>query len=63
MKDFDDKDLVIVATFLLCGGALVLSSFFTVGAEAIQLTEKGLYGLFGVAVGKTWMETKTILPQ
>ena len=47
MKDYDDKDLVIVAVFLLCLAMIVLKY-----PEAQGLIGNSISGLFGVAVGK-----------
>ena len=48
MKDYDDKDLVIVAVFLLCLAALIVPA----NPGALNLVENGFSGLFGIAVGR-----------
>lgn len=50
MKDYDDKDLVILAVLLMVIGAMAIPG---ASPEAIILCEKALYGLFGIAVGKS----------
>jgi len=52
MQDYDDKDLVIVAVFLLCALAIVVSVFQPLAAEVTQLVQNGFSGLFGVAIGR-----------
>ena len=49
MKNYDDKDLVILVTLLIVLGAMAIPG---VTGDAMQLAEKALYGLFGLAVGK-----------
>lgn len=49
MRDYDDKDLVIVVTLIIVVGAMAIPG---VADNALQLAEKALYGLFGLAVGK-----------
>jgi len=49
MKDYDDKDLVIVSVMLICIAAMAIPS---VPVTAMALAEKALYGLFGIAVGR-----------
>ena len=46
-KDVDDKSLVIMAVFLLCAMCIAI-----MGQDALEVVEKSLYGLFGMAVGK-----------
>lgn len=55
MKDYDDKDLVIVAAFGLCVVALINTA---ATPEAIELTKMGLSGLFGIAVGRSLKHDK-----
>lgn len=47
MKDYDDKDLVIVAVFLLCLTMIVLGY-----QNGNTLIGNAISGLFGVAVGR-----------
>lgn len=49
MKDYDDKDLVILAVMLICIAAMAIPS---VPDSAMALAEKAYYGLFGIAVGR-----------
>ena len=49
MKNYDDKDLVILAVLLIVVAAMAIPG---VEDSVITLAEKALYGLFGVAVGK-----------
>ena len=49
MKESNDKDLVIVTVLLICIAAMIVPG---VQDSAMQLAEKALYGLFGIAVGK-----------
>ena len=49
-KDYDDKDLVIVSVLLICIAAIAIPYC---SENAVALVEKALYGLFGIAVGKT----------
>jgi hypothetical protein len=49
LKNYDDKDLVILVTLLIVIAAMVVPG---VTESALQLAEKSLYGLFGLAVGK-----------
>ena len=49
MKDYDDKDLVIVAVMLICIAAMAIPH---VSAGAMALAEKGFLGMFGIAVGR-----------
>ena len=49
LKDYDDKDLVILVTLLIVIAAMVVPN---VPESTVVLAEKALYGLFGVAVGK-----------
>ena len=46
MKDFDDKDLVIAATTIICVVSILCL------AEAKEIVLSIVSGLFGVAVGK-----------
>jgi hypothetical protein len=49
IKDYDDKDLVIVAIFVLCMVAMFIKPDQTVA----NLIGNGFSGLFGIAVGKS----------
>jgi hypothetical protein len=49
MKDYDDKDLVIIVVLLLCVAAMGIPN---VSSGALVLVEKAFLGLFGVAVGR-----------
>ena len=49
MKDYDDKDLVILAVLLLGIGAMAIPY---VSAGAFDFLDSALTGLFGVAVGR-----------
>jgi len=46
--DIDDKDLVILVVFVLCGMGIVILPAET----ASVIIEKALYGLFGIVTGK-----------
>lgn len=46
MKDFDDKDLVIAASTIIC----IVSMFLLADAREVVLSV--ISGLFGVAIGK-----------
>ena len=46
--DYDDKDLVIFAVFVICTMSLLALE----DKMAVQLIEKALYGLFGIVTGK-----------
>lgn len=50
MKNYDDKDLVILAVLLICVAAIGIPA---ATPAAIVLAEKAMYGLFGIAVGKS----------
>jgi hypothetical protein len=47
MKDYDDKDLVIVAVFLICMAIVILNY-----SDGQALIGNALSGLFGIAVGR-----------
>jgi len=47
LKDYDDKDLVIVAVFCLC-----MVSLFQVPADAVELLKYGMVGMFGIVTGR-----------
>lgn len=49
MKDYDDKDMVILAVLLICIAAMAIPN---IQPEAFSLLEKAFYGLFGIAVGR-----------
>jgi len=49
MRDYDDKDLVILAVLLICIAAMAIPY---ANPEAFGLIEKAMYGLFGIAVGR-----------
>jgi hypothetical protein len=46
MRDFDDKDLVIAASTIIC----IVSMFLLADAREVVLSV--ISGLFGVAIGK-----------
>ena len=50
MKDYDDKDLVIVSVLLICIAALGIPNVLP---AALGLAEKAFLGLFGIAVGRS----------
>ena len=50
-NDHDDKNLIIAAVMLICVAAMAIPN---VPTEAFVLAEKAFYGLFGVAVGKSY---------
>ena len=47
IPDFDDKDLVIIAVFLICMAALIMLK-----VDSVPIISNALSGLFGVAVGR-----------
>ena len=47
--DYEDKDLVIFAVFVLC----VLSILALDDANAVEIVEKAMYGLFGIVTGRS----------
>ena len=49
MKDYDDKDLVILAVMLICIAAMAIPN---VPEVSIELAGKAFLGLFGIAVGR-----------
>ncbi|MCK4821933.1 hypothetical protein KA005_39580 [bacterium] len=53
MKDYDDKDLVLMSVLIICVATIAIP-YCTI--EAIGFAEKALYGLFGIAVGRATKE-------
>jgi len=49
IKDYDDKDLVIVAVFVLCIVAIIVEP----SGSTASLVSNGFSGLFGIAVGRS----------
>jgi len=49
MKDYDDKDLVIISVMLICVAAMAIPG---VSESAMTLAEKAFLGLFGIAIGR-----------
>ena len=49
MRDYDDKDLVIIVVMLICVAAMAIPN---VSTEAMALAEKAFLGMFGIAVGR-----------
>jgi len=47
--DIDDKDLVIIAVFFICIGAMAIPN---VSDPAFEMIKQALAGLFGIAVGR-----------
>ena len=47
MPDFDDKDLVIFAVFLI-----TMTAMFVLGESSKDIVLNAFCGLFGVAIGK-----------
>ena len=49
MRDYDDKDLVIMAVLLIVVAAMAIPG---VSEASIALAEKAFLGLLGIAVGR-----------
>lgn len=52
MIDYDDKDLVIAAVFLLCLAAVIAGAFGQLADQTVSLVQNAFSGLFGIAVGR-----------